>query len=233
MPQSSEQTPLLNGSTSTADLPSSFQEDSNLTKFRKAIGINVNVTIDGGDLEAARKGARGLYKQVISLQRWRSRQYKLVDGLYYTALGTQIVIGAVLASLGPLSKLHNTAITVLGVVNAATAGVLALLKGQGLPDRLRKDEYQMRTVQDYIEETEITLAVAGPDALSREELEQIVAQVFEKYNTARDTAEMNKPSSYGHQVESPVDKRGSLKSRVVDRHADSDNSKDKGKFVID
>lgn len=232
MSNSSEQTPLLSSPNSATDPPPPFDSDSNLTKFRKAIGINVAVHIDGGDLEAARKGARGLYLEVIKLQRWRSRQYKLVEGVYYVALGTQVLIGATLASLGPLSKLHNVAITTLGIVNAATAGVLALLKGQGLPDRLRKDEYQMRKVQDFIEETEIRLAVSGEDEFTKQELEEVVGQVFEKYNTARDTAEMNKPSSYSHQVENHVDKKGNVVNRGVGRHAVPD-SKGKGKFVID
>jgi hypothetical protein len=233
MSTSGEQTPLLNGSNTSADPPPPFDNESNLTKFRKAVGINVAVHIDGGDLEAARKGARGLYKEVISLQRWRSRQYKLVEAVYYIALGTQILIGATLASLGPLSKLHNTAITVLGIVNAATAGVLALLKGQGLPDRLRKDEFEMRKVQDFIEETEIRLAVSGEDEFTKQQLEEVVGQVFEKYNTARDTAEMNKPTSYSHQVESHVDKKGNATNRGVGRHAVPGDSKGKGKFVID
>jgi len=233
MSNSGEQTPLLSGSNSTADPPPDFEDDSNLTKFRKAIGINVAVRIDGGDLEAARKGARGLYKQVISLQRWRSRQYIAVDAVYYIALSTQIIIGATLASLGPLSKLHNMSITILGIVNAATAGVLALLKGQGLPDRLRKDEFEMKKVQDFIEETEIRLAVGGEDELTKQQLEEVVGQVFEKYNTARDTAEMNKPTSYSHQVESHVDKKGNVTNKGVGRFAVPGESKGKGKFVID
>ncbi|TVY51530.1 hypothetical protein LCER1_G004512 [Lachnellula cervina] len=230
---SSEQTPLLKDHNSTSDPPPPFASDDNLTKFRKAIGINVADHIDGGDLEAARKGARGLYKEVIDLQRWRSRQYKLVEAVYIIALGTQILIGATLASLGPLSTLHNMAITVLGVVNAATAGVLALLKGQGLPDRLRKDEYEMKKVQDFIEETEIRLVIEGEEEFTKQELEEVVAQVLEKYNTARDTAMMNKPSSYSHQVESEVDGKGKSTNTAVGRRAIAGDSNAKGKCVID
>lgn len=231
MSKSSEQTPLLNGVAYT----SSFEDDSNLTKYRKAIGINIDLVLDGGDLEAARKGARGLYKQIIVRQRTWSRQYKLIETLYYVAVGAQIVIGATLASFGPLAKLHNTAITVLGVVNAATAGFLAVLKGQGLPDRLRKDQYVMRTVQDFIEETEIKLAVGGEAELSQQELDELVGEVFERYNIARDTAEMNKPSSYGRRVEGQTNKKGNANNNVVDKLVTSGESKGKGqaKFIID
>ena len=78
------------------------------------------------------------------------------------------MIGTILASFGPLSMLHSSAITILGVLNASIAGILVLLKGQGLPDRLRKDEYQMRRVQDFIEEEETRLAVKG--SITTEEL---------------------------------------------------------------
>ena len=204
-----EQTPLLGSSKPskpskiTPKQPPKFADDNpddNLTKFRKAIGINVNVDDIGVDLESARNGARGLYKEIISQQTSLSRQYHAIEALFYIALGTQIIIGATLTALGPVSHLHSKAITILGVVNTSTAGVLALLKGQGLPDRLRKDEYEMRKVQNFIEETESRLVVGGEGTLDTEELDELLQQIFAKYNAARDTAEMNRPDSYGHQV---------------------------------
>jgi hypothetical protein len=183
-----EQTPLLGSSKPskiTPKQPPKFADndtDDNLTKFRKAVGININVDDTGADLESARKGARGLYKEVIDQQTRRSRQYILVEILFYLALGAQIVIGATLTALGPISGLHSKAITILGVINTSTAGVLALFKGQGLPDRLRKQ------------------------------------QVFGKYNAARDTAEMNRPDSYGHQPEAPVQRSKNKGSFGVGRN---------------
>ncbi|TVY23311.1 hypothetical protein LHYA1_G007204 [Lachnellula hyalina] len=239
---SSEQTPLLNpnpnsnsSSTSTSEPP----PPSKLTIFRSAIGINVTIPNDdgvrGGDLEAARASATGLYKQVLGLARWRSRQYVAVESLYYTALGLQILIGA---SLGPLSKLHsyNVTIAVLGVVNAATAGLLALLKGQGLPDRLRKDEYEMVKVRDFIEEVDGRLSVEGrngdADADGGKEVEGLVERVWDMYNVARDTTQMNKPSSYGHQADG--DGNGGGMNRGVGRRAvPTGDERVKGKFVID
>lgn len=180
------------------------ENDSNLTKFRKAIGINVDDQSD--DLEAARKSARGLYKEIIDIQQWRTRQYIAVDILYYLAFGAQVVIGATLTALGPKSNVHSLAITILGVVNTSIAGVLALLKGQGLPDRLRKDEFEMRKVQDYIEEAETRLVYAEED-FTDAELDALLQTIFAKYNAARDTAEMNRPDRYAHQGEADVVKR--------------------------
>jgi hypothetical protein len=194
-----EHTPLLSG-----PIPA---ENDNLSRFRRAIGINVN--IQDGDVESARQGAKGMYKEVIINQRWCSRQYYFTDVIMYIALGSQIVIGAALAALGPLSKLHPTSITILGITNTSIAGVLALLKGQGLPDRLRKDQFEMRKVQDFIEETEARLVLAG-DTLTLDEVDDAVQKVFLKFNAARDTAEMNRPENYGQQPEGPMVARPSL-----------------------
>lgn len=193
-----ERTPLMSGSTAANN------NEANLLKFRKAIGINVESHTD--DLESARKGATGIYKEIIGIQRWRSRQYRIVEILYYIVLGAQICIGATLTALGPQSQLHAKAITILGVVNTSIAGILAMLKGQGLPDRLRKDEYEMKKVQDYIEESETRLMYAE-DNFTDEELDDVLQTVFAKYNAARDTAEMNRPDRYAHQGEADVVRR--------------------------
>jgi hypothetical protein len=71
-----------------------------------------------------------------------------------------------------------------------------------------------------------------------------VQQVFEKYNTARDTSEMNRPSSYAHQPEETVGRRVSGEDgadeegnqRVGKNKATLDpdaNGKGKAKFIID
>ncbi len=96
---------------------------------------------------------------------------------------------------------HTTAITVLGIVNSSTAGILALLKGLGLPDRLRKDQFEMQKVQDFIEETETRLAFGLIEDMSQKELDDLVKEVYQRYNVARDTAEMNRPASYVHQID--------------------------------
>lgn len=85
------------------------------------------------------------------------------------------------------------------------------MKGQGLPDRLRKDAYEMKKVQDFIEETDIRLAIE--EDIHPEDLNAVVQKVFDMYNTARDTAEMNHPTNYAHQVDGPED-TGQQQSQV-------------------
>jgi hypothetical protein len=199
-------TPLLietrAASTSSASSASSH-EKINLIKFRRAVGINVDPATESSytDLETARRSARGLYKDVIDLQRWRAQQHRFFEAVFFCSLASQIVIGAVLTALGPQAKDHSTAITVLGVFNTITAGVLTAMKGQGLPDRFRKDEYQMKKVQDFIEELDVRLSLEGADVFTSQELDDVVQQIWQKYNAAVDTAEMNKPNNYAQQRE--------------------------------
>jgi hypothetical protein len=49
---------------------------------------------------------------------------------------------------------HEIPLTVLGAVNAVLAGLMALLKGQGLPVRLRRSRDQFQNVMKSIENTE-------------------------------------------------------------------------------
>lgn len=202
MDNTNEQTPLISGTRRDSQAADDNNNNDNayLSRFQQAVGINAT-TSSLNDLEAARRSAKGIYKEIISAQRWRQRQYLFCEAVFYVAILANIVIGAILASLGPLSMAHTTAITVLGIVNSSMAGILALLKGLGLPDRLRKDQFEMQKVQDFIEETETRLAFGLIEDMSQKELDDLVKEVYQRYNVARDTAEMNRPASYVHQID--------------------------------
>ena len=196
MDNSNEHTPLISGSAGESQA-----NDAYLSRFQQAIGINTTSPPHNNDLESARRSAKGIYKEIISAVQWQQRQYLFCETIFYLAILSNIVIGATLASLGPLSKIHTTAITILGIVNSSTAGILALLKGLGLPDRLRKDQFEMQKVRDFIEEMETRLAFGLIEDMDDKELDDIVKEVYDRYNVARDTAEMNRPASYVHQVD--------------------------------
>lgn len=197
MDHTDERTPLITGSGLESQPTAS---DTYLSRFQQALGINAT-TSSHNDLESARRSTTGIYKEIISARLWRRRQYIFVEVVYYLALLANIVIGATLASLGPSSELHPRAITILGIVNSSTAGILALLKGQGLPGRLGKDEFEMRTVQDFIEETEAMLASGTLEDMTEKKLDDLVKEAVHRYNVARDTTQMNKPDNYVHQVD--------------------------------
>lgn len=215
---SAESTPLLSELVSSHHpLSSSFSTLSlspALQKFRLAIGIDVPIALPAtsppSDPEALRKNAYGIYKSVLTQQSKFSLQYHLIEGIYYSSLLSQLVIGGVLASFDELSKTHPKAVTTLGVVNSCLAGVLGILKSQGLPDRLRKDEFEMRKVQDFIEECDTRLAVGWGEQISETKVDDLIKEVFDRYGIARDTTEMNRPNIYAHQAD--ADENGDLGS---------------------
>jgi hypothetical protein len=183
-----------------AGLPLRNDSDETLQIFRRALGINASLTgpADAAGLEAGRRGAAGIYRAVIREQQLKRRQHAILGFLVYAAHFAQIAIGAVLTALGPLAGSHAVAITVLGAANTVVAGVLALVKGQGLPERLRKDEVEFRRLQDWIEETEALLAV-GVIGRDRREAGMLVESAFKKYNAAKASVDNNKPDSYVRQ----------------------------------
>lgn len=71
----------------------------------------------------------------------------------YVLLALQIIIGAVFIILGALRDGRTyIVIAVLGAISTVTGGILALMKGQGLPNRLRQARGQMRNVVFEAEE---------------------------------------------------------------------------------
>lgn len=176
--------------------------DENLLIFRCALGI---VSTNGGGgknpraLEEGRqKGKRqgtGIYGAVLRAQSRKRVRHVLLDGLLYGSHFAQVVIGAALTALGPAAGQHEILITVLGAVNTILAGLLALVKGQGLPERLKKDEAEFRKLRDWIEETDALLAV-GVLGRNRREVGYLVELAFKKYNAVRISEENNRPDSY-------------------------------------
>ena len=103
-------------------------------------------------------------------------------------------------------------ITLLGALNTVIAGLLALVKGQGLPDRLYHDQAGYRRLQDWwvcpfpsslfqlttmsrIEQTEALLSV-GVIGRDRKEVGLLVQSAFKKYNAAKECEENNVPENY-------------------------------------
>ena len=104
----------------------------------------------------------------------------------------------------------------------------------------------MQKVRDFIDETDVRLELAGD--VGEEDVERLVEQIYEKFNNARDTAEINRPSTYAHQIETGAGDddmdhgEGSRRTAVrrllarsggtVDGNS-SAKGKGKGKYVID
>ncbi|KAI1636721.1 hypothetical protein F4809DRAFT_650372 [Biscogniauxia mediterranea] len=173
--------------------------DENLVIFRKALGINYHRdTANGCTLEEGRHSAIGIYRSVIELQTKKYIQHAALQALLYMCYFVQIIIGAALTALGPNASRYETVITVLGAANTVLAGVLALIKGSGQPQKLGKDRIGFRRLQDWIEETEALLAV-GVIGRNRKEVGLLVESAFKRYNAAKASEENNNPDFYVNQ----------------------------------
>ncbi|ETS72938.1 hypothetical protein PFICI_15330 [Pestalotiopsis fici W106-1] len=174
--------------------------DENLIIFRKAVGINYSKShADFSTLEEGRKTATGIYKMVIDAQVKKHIQHDFMTALMYFFYLAQIVIGAALTALGPSAPQYTLPITLLGAFNTIIAGVLALIKGSGQPQRLSKDQMGYRKLQDWIEETEALLSV-GVIGRDKKEVGMLVEVAFKRYNAAKASEENNRPDMYVNQT---------------------------------
>ncbi|KAL2261819.1 hypothetical protein VTK26DRAFT_3233 [Humicola hyalothermophila] len=197
-----------------AGLPIRRFNDENLVIFRRAVGINSTLSgsTDPESLEAGRRKAVGIYGAVIRSERRKTFMYHAMS-LFITACHfAQIIVAASLTALGPSAGQHVLAITLLGALNTIIAGVLALIKGQGLPDRLYHDRAEYRKLQDWIEQTEALLSV-GVIGRNRKEVGLLVQTAFKKYNAAKECEENNIPEIYARPAESEQQHGGRSRSK--------------------
>ncbi|KXT18486.1 hypothetical protein AC579_2263 [Pseudocercospora musae] len=81
----------------------------------------------------------GLYSKIRSHYSYIQYKYRVYDIMTYAFLSLQLLLSAVFIVLGSLAQVDShIAIAVLGAVSTIIAGSLALMKGQGLPNRLRQ-----------------------------------------------------------------------------------------------
>ncbi|KAI1418849.1 hypothetical protein F5Y12DRAFT_780955 [Xylaria sp. FL1777] len=190
-----------------AGLPIPSDNSENLLIFRRALGINMQHDADaGGTLEEGRKSAIGIYRTVIETQTRMIIQHSLLTAFLYLVYFAQIIIGAALTALGATAVRSAKVITILGAFNTVLAGVLALIKGSGQPQKLGKDRIGYRRLQDWIEETEALLAV-GIIGRNRKEVGLLVESAFKRYNAAKASEENNDPDFYVYHPQEPLDSR--------------------------
>lgn len=174
-----------------AGLPLRDPSDECLLIFRRAVGINSDLATsfsNADSLENGRKHASGIYKNVLK-QKWNKAVTHHTLGIFlYIFHFMQIIVSAILTALGPNAKMYEITITVLGAANTIIAGILALLKGSGVIERLAKDEVEFQKLQDWIEETESLLSVGvigsrgGDPTSNRIAAGKYVEVAFRKYN---------------------------------------------------
>ncbi|KAK6227485.1 C6 transcription factor [Colletotrichum tabaci] len=169
---------------------------SNLVLFRRAVGINAGSgPHDDSDTETGRAAALGIYAEAIAAYR-RARTLRiLATVVVYACHAAQLLTGAALTSMGPSAGVHRFGITALGGANTVVAGVLAWMKGRGVPDGMRADEVGFRRLRDWIEETEALVAL-GAVGGTRDEIGELVAEAFRRWHVANDGGRDERSGEY-------------------------------------
>lgn len=229
VPSGHESTTLIGTGTSENDSSSQAAKDQqqkdqalkDLRKFQAAVGIGTPDPIavpsdlpgNNSNLHASLEPSlpklkrpaenRGIYTRIVALERRRKMAYYMCTALIETCFLAQIAFAAMLTALGAATAPHNV-ITIFGAINTAIAGILAILKGQGLPDRLRQDWAGLTKVRDFIEERERFLEqgfymddeVDANGKSKQADIKAEIAKVLDLYETQLATMEANRPATY-------------------------------------
>ncbi|QIX01514.1 hypothetical protein AMS68_007031 [Peltaster fructicola] len=130
-------------------------------------------------------------------------RYHMFNILTYFLMTLQLLLSAVFIILGSLGSVDShIAVAVLGAISTVVAGVLALMKGQGLPNRLRQGRDSLGMV--LFEAQELWWDVGA----GRKILYKNVRKVREDYLRVMDDYRKNHPDSWN--VDPSTNKIGSL-----------------------
>lgn len=142
----------------------------------------------------ARLGMRnGMYSRIASKYEYINKKYRIFDVLTYVLLVTQLLLGAVFIVLGSLTTTggeSHLSIAILGALSTVIAGSLALMKGQGLPNRLHQMRDDLHNVKFEAEELYWDVA-AGRAVLYRD-----IRKLREDYLRVMEAGRRNHPDTW-------------------------------------
>ncbi|KAF2120828.1 hypothetical protein BDV96DRAFT_641483 [Lophiotrema nucula] len=130
----------------------------------------------------------GIYPNISHQERVTQRKYRFYKGIVYGGLITQLVISALLILLASVPANHHISIAVFGALNGVITGILSLLRGQGLPNRLLQYADGLRGLREKIEWLERELEAGLREARYRE-----VVELRDGYEALRNDEVVNRP----------------------------------------
>ncbi|KAJ6126208.1 hypothetical protein N7471_010701 [Penicillium samsonianum] len=145
--------------------------------------------------ETFQAATAGLRKKLISQERRQRTQYQIFSVAFNLLSITQVLIGATITALGPSGGEHILAITILGAFITSIAGLLALLRGRGLSQRLRGNMTEIAKVLAHIEEQTILLRY-GNRKDSNDKIDDLIEDTLKRYAIAEDIIKRNQPDIY-------------------------------------
>jgi hypothetical protein len=164
--------------------------NTQLTVFREIVGINPAPALGIGKSKRPAPN-KGIYQRTCQAESKARLQYYACAATFNTCFLLQIVVAAALTAIGAAKGPH-IAVTVLGAVNTVIAGILTYLKGQGLPNRLRQYQSELRKVREYIEERERDFSRLD----CKLDLDHEIAIIWRLYEAVRQNNEDNFPDTY-------------------------------------
>ncbi|KAJ5781200.1 hypothetical protein N7457_006360 [Penicillium paradoxum] len=153
----------------TTRMESLIPINDKLLVFRALTGIDsVPALTEAGHLLRSAPNI-GIYTRVIKSEAKAQRAYKIFNFLINICLGVQVVVAAAVTAVGAASGPHS-AITAFGAINTIMAGVLAYLRGSGLPDCLKTCQNKWKNIREYIEQREREFCLVSCDLDVEEEV---------------------------------------------------------------
>jgi hypothetical protein len=133
----------------------------------------------------------GMYTRIVTKYEYINTKYRIFDVLTYVLLVLQLMLGAIFIVLGSLTNFDSHAsIAILGALSTLTAGALALMKGQGLPNRLHQMRDNLHNVKFEAEELYWDVA-AGRTVLYRD-----IRKLREDYLRVMEDGRRNHPDTW-------------------------------------
>ncbi|GAB7352464.1 hypothetical protein MBLNU459_g2872t1 [Dothideomycetes sp. NU459] len=136
------------------------------------------------------EAAHGLYKEICDRESKANRKFQMFDLMIMALIVMQIILSGVFIVLGSVNIDHHIVIAVLGAVGTVIAGILALVKGQGLPNRLRMERDGLRKV--IFEAEELYWDVGAGRAVTFDDIRKVRAA----YMAILEDARRNHPDTW-------------------------------------
>ncbi|KAI6818743.1 hypothetical protein KC332_g10235 [Hortaea werneckii] len=156
--------------------------------FRRLIGLRPRA--HAGASPAELEAGHGLYHDIRTSYENARRAHLWFEIGVYTSLLGQVLLSANFIILGAMRGDHHVPIAVLGAVSVSIAGCLALVKGQGLPMRLRIERDALWEVQLEAEELHWSLAAGRPVMFND------VKRIWERFVQVKRDASLNHPDTW-------------------------------------
>jgi hypothetical protein len=151
------------------------------------------------------EAATSTYFAILKEESSTWRAFYFYDAFVYLAMIIQLCLSSALIILGALRMEFHIAIAMLGAVNGIITGLLSLIRGQGLPNRLLQYADGLRRVREDIEWTERILRANATVVMYKD-----VISLRDSYELCRDDAVKNHPDTWNSGLSPQVGLKGPL-----------------------